>query len=121
MLQERIEGKWIASFRRVLKLNGVGSGTKVAVVAESQSRPVLRQLSEIALYDLGAEYFTVDLPTPPQTAPVPVKSTGASNAIANMRPVIEALKNVEVIVDVTVEGLLHAEEWTEIEGIRLLA
>jgi len=121
MLQERIEGKWIASFRRVLKLNGVGSGTKVAVVVESQSRPVLRQLSEIALYDLGAEYFTVDLPTPPQTAPVPVKSTGASNAIANMRPVIEALKNVEVIVDVTVEGLLHAEEWTEIEeaGTRL--
>ncbi len=76
----------------MLKLNGVGSGTKVAVVVESQSRPVLRQLSEIALYDLGAEYFTVDLPTPPQTAPVPVKSTGASNAIANMRPsVIEAL------------------------------
>ena len=116
MLQERPEGKWIASFRRVLKLNGVEAGTSVAIVAESQSRPVLRELSEIALYDLGAEFFTVDLPTPPQTAPVPVKSTGASNAIANMRPVIEALKAVEVIVDVTVEGLLHAEEWPEVEG-----
>jgi len=38
-----------------------------------------------------------------------------------MRPVIEALKQVEIIVDVTVEGLLHAEEWPEIEeaGTRL--
>ena len=26
MLQERPEGKWIASFRRVLKLNGIGEG-----------------------------------------------------------------------------------------------
>jgi 2,5-dihydroxypyridine 5,6-dioxygenase len=56
------------------------------------------------------------LPTPPQTAPVPVKSTGASNAIAGKRHVIEALKQVEVVVDITVEGLLHAEEWPEIEG-----
>jgi len=52
---------------------------------------------------------------------VPVKSTGASNAIAGKRHVIEALKQVEVVVDVTVEGLLHAEEWPEIEdaGARL--
>ena len=122
MLQERPEGKWIASFRRVLKLNGIEQGTSVAVVSESQSRPVLRELSELALYDLGAEFFTIQMPTPPQTAPVPVKSTGASNAIAHVRPVIEALKCVDVIVDVTVEGMLHAEEWPEIEdaGTRLL-
>ncbi len=121
MLQEIPEGKWIASFRRALKLNGVGPGTTVAVVAESQSRPVLQQLCSIALTDLEARFSTIVLPTPPQSAPVPVKSTGASNAIAGLRHVIEALKNVEVLVDVTVEGLLHAEEWPEIEasGTRL--
>lgn len=121
MLQEIPEGKWIASFRRVLALNGIAQGTSVAIVAESQSRPILRQLCEIALYELGASYATICLPTPEQTAPVPVKSTGASNAIAGKRHVIEALKAVEVIVDVTVEGLLHAEEWPEIEtaGARL--
>ena len=73
MLQDRLEGKWIASFRRVLTLNGVEEGTRVAIVSESQSRPVLRELCQVALYDLGAEFFTIDLPTPPQTAPVPVK------------------------------------------------
>jgi len=121
MLQERIEGKWIASFRRVMRLNGIGEGTPVAVVAETQSRPVIQHLAELALYDLGASYSTILLQTPEQTAPVPVKSTGASNAIQGMRHVVEALKLVDVVVDVTVEGLLHAEEWPEIEeaGTRL--
>ena len=121
MLQEIPEGKWIASFRRALALNGIGQGSQIAVVAETQSRPVLIQLCGLALFDLGAQYSTIVLPTPPQTAPVPVKSTGASNAIQNLRHVVEALKHVEVIVDVTVEGLIHAEEWPEIEaaGVRL--
>jgi len=122
MLQEVPEGKWLASFRRVLALNGIGKGTPVAIVAETQSRPVLMQLASLALYDLGARFSTILLPTPEQTALVPVKSTGASNAINGLRHVIESLKRVEVIVDVTVEGLLHAEEWPEIEeaGARLL-
>ena len=121
MLQEITEGKWVASFRRVLKLNGIGKGTDVAIVSESQSRPVLGQLCMLALYDLEANYSMIHLPTPEQTALVPVKSTGASNAIAGKRHVIEALKRVEVVVDVTVEGLIHSEEWPEIEeaGARL--
>lgn len=121
MLQEVVEGKWLASFRRVLALNGIGTGTRVAIVAETQSRPVLMQLAGLACYDLGAEYHTIVMPTPAQTAPVPVKSTGTSVAIQRNRAVIEALKRVEIIVDVTVEGLIHAEEWPEIEeaGTRL--
>lgn len=122
MMQEIVEGKWLEAFRRVLKLNGIGTGTQLAIIAESQSRPVLMQLAQLAAYDLGAEYSTIVLPTPKQTAPVPVKSTGACNAIQHKRHVIEALKNVEIIVDVTVEGLIHAEEWEEIEasGTRIL-
>lgn len=122
MLQERIEGKWLDAFRRVLALNGIGRGTPVAIVAETQSRPVLVQLSDLACHDLGAEYCMITMPTPPQTAPVPVKSTGTSWAIQHNRAVIEALKRVEVIVDCTVEGLIHAPEWPEIEeaGTRLL-
>ncbi|MDP2086349.1 MAG: peptidase M29 [Gemmobacter sp.] len=115
MLQERIEGKWLASFRRVLALNGIGAGTRIAIVSETQSRPVLVHLCELAAYDLGAEFCMICMPTPPQTAPVPVKSTGTSWALQGNRAVIEALKLVEVIVDCTVEGLIHAPEWPEIE------
>lgn len=123
MMQERIEGKWLAAFRRVLALNGIGQGTRVAILAETQSRPVLVHLAELAAGDLGAAFCIITMPTPTQTAPVPVKSTGTSWALQGNRAVIEALKKVEVIVDCTVEGIIHAPEWPEIEaagGTRLL-
>jgi 2,5-dihydroxypyridine 5,6-dioxygenase len=115
MLQERVEGKWLAAFRRVFALNGISKGTRIAILSETQSRPVLVHLSELAAYDLGAELCMIQMPTPRQTAPVPVKSTGTSWAIAGNRAVIETLKLVEVIVDCTVEGIIHAPEWPEIE------
>ena len=115
MLQERVEGKWLAAFRRVLALNGIGKGTKVAILSETQSRPVLVHLAELAAYDLGAEFCMIQMPTPVQTAPVPVKSTGTSWAIQGNRAVIEALKLCDIVVDCTVEGIIHAPEWPEIE------
>jgi len=122
MLQERIEGKWLAAFRRVFALNGIERGTSVALISETQSRPVLIHLSELALYDLGADFCMLQMPTPPHTAPVPVKGTGTSLAIAGNRAGIEAMKTVDVIVDCTVEGMIHAPEWPEIEksGTRIL-
>lgn len=122
MLQERVEGKFLASFRRVLALNGIGPNITVALVSETQSRPVLVHLAELALCDLGADFCMLVMPTPPQTAPVPVKGTGTSMAIRNNRAAIEAMKCCEVIVDCTVEGMIHAAEWPEIEsaGARLL-
>jgi len=122
MLQERIEGKWLASFRRVFALNGIVKGTTAALIYETQSRPVLAHLSELALYELGADFCMIKMPTPPQTAPVPVKGTGTSLAIQQNRAAIEAMKQCEIIIDCTVEGMIHAAEWPEIEstGARIL-
>ncbi|MEM6987504.1 MAG: peptidase M29 [Pseudomonadota bacterium] len=122
MLQERIEGKWLAAFRRVFALNGIAQGTTVALVSETQSRPVLVHLAELALYDRGAEFCMLCMPTPEQTAPVPVKGTGTSLAIAHNRAAIEAMKQCEVVVDCTVEGMIHSPEWPEVEasGARIL-
>ena len=116
MLQERIEGKWLAAFRRVFALNGIGAGTSIAILSETQSRPVLVHLCELAAFDVGATFCIIQMPTPPQMAPVPVKSTGTSWAVQGNRAVIEALKIVDVIVDCTVEGMIHAPEWPEIEA-----
>jgi 2,5-dihydroxypyridine 5,6-dioxygenase len=33
MLQDRIEGKWLAAFRRVFALNGIGPATAVAIIS----------------------------------------------------------------------------------------
>jgi 2,5-dihydroxypyridine 5,6-dioxygenase len=116
MLQERIEAKWIDAFARVFRLCDVKAGDAAAILSETQSRPVLTALSELALCALGARPFHVVMPTPPQRAPVPVRSTGASDALGDLGPVVSALGQAALVVDCTVEGLLHATELPRILG-----
>ena len=110
MLIERIEAKWIDAFAETFRLCSVTEGETAAVLSESQSRPVLVQLADLALQRLGARTFGVSVPTPPQRAPVPVRSTGASDAIGGLEPVVSALAAADFVADCTVEGLLHAPE-----------
>ena len=116
MLQERIEGKWIETFAAVFRRCDVTAGLPVAVLSETQSRPVNVTLAELALTALGARPFHVVVPTPPQRAGVPVRSTGASDALGGIKPVVSALGQAALVVDCTVEGLLHAPELPEILG-----
>ncbi|MEY4750484.1 MAG: hypothetical protein RIQ60_2698 [Pseudomonadota bacterium] len=119
----RIEAKWVDTFVEVFRLCGVQPGDACAVLSETQSRPVLVQLAELALARLGARWFHVVLPTPRQSAPVPVRSTGASDAIGRLQPVVAALAGSVFVADCTVEGLQHAVELPEIlrGGARVLA
>ncbi|KGD90775.1 peptidase M29 [Achromobacter sp. RTa] len=116
------EGKWISSFACNFAACGIGPGTEVALLCETQSRAANVMTARLALAQLGAACVTVEVPTPPQTEIVPVRSTGASDAIQHSRAVIAALSNVEVVVDCTVEGLLHAPELPQIlkSGARLM-
>ena len=118
----RLEAKWIDSFCEVFRLCGVQPGDACAILSETQSRPALVQLSELALARLGARWFHIVLPTPRQTAPVPVRSTGASDAIGRLQPVVAALAGSVLVVDCTVEGLQHAVELPQIlkGGARVL-
>ncbi len=119
----RIEPKWIDTFAEVFKLCGVQPGDACVVLSETQSRAAIAQLSELALARLGARWFHLVLPTPRQTAPVPVRSTGASDAIGGLGPVLQALAGSVFIADCTVEGLQHAPELPAIlkGGARVLA
>ncbi len=110
MMQQRIEAKWIDTFAQAFRLCGVQSGETAAILSETQSRPVNVQLAELALARIGAQVFHVVVRTPALTAPVPVRSTGASDAIGGMAPVIQALAGSGFVADLTVEGLLHAPE-----------
>ncbi len=122
MFSDRIEAKWIDMFHSVFELCDLSPGDTAAILSETQSRDLNVQLAELALGRLGVNTFHVTLTTPRQTAPVPVRSTGASNAIGNLEPVIAALKTSTIVVDCTVEGLLHAVELPRIleDGARLL-
>jgi 2,5-dihydroxypyridine 5,6-dioxygenase len=116
MLVERIEGKWIAAFVEVFGFCKVRAGDVVAILSETQSRPVNVQLAELALSQIGARVFHVVLPSRRLTAPVPVRSTGASDAVGGLEPVIAALAGASLVVDCTVEGMLHAPELPRILG-----
>lgn len=122
MLADRIEGKWIDAFARTFELCQVKPGEVVAILSETQSRALNVQLAELALLRLGARPFHVVVPTPPQSAPVPVRSTGASDAVQKLEPVVAALTASGMVVDLTVEGMLHAPELPAIlkGGARLL-
>ena len=118
-----LEGKWIDLFARVFRLNGVQPGDACAVLSETQTRPELPRLAELGLLQLGARPFHVVLPARPLAAPVPVRSTGASDAIGGLEPVVSALAASRFVADCTVEGLQHAAELPAIlkGGARVLA
>lgn len=122
MLVERVESKWIDAFATTFELCDVQPGDVCAVLSESQSRRVNVELSDLALQQLGARVFHVTIPSPRQKVPVPIRSTGASDAIGNLAPVIDALAGCVLVADCTVEGLLHAPELPAIlaKGARIL-
>jgi 2,5-dihydroxypyridine 5,6-dioxygenase len=113
-MSSAIEAKWVSCFRRAFELSGIGKGTLVAILSETLSRRVNVKLAELALLDLGARAFHVTMPTPPQAAPVPVRSTGASAALQRNPAAVRALSACEIVIDCTVEGLLHAPETPEL-------
>ena len=65
---------------------------------------------------LGAAVADVRMPTPVNPGPVPIRSTGASQALAGHRAAIAACATADFVVDCTAEGLLHAPELGEILG-----
>ena len=110
MLQEIIEPAWLAAFEAVLSRCALQPGDTVAVLAESQTRPVLAQLAQLAAARMGCNVFTVLVPTPFDPAGPVTRSTGASLALQQLGPVISALAGSTLVVDCTVEGLMHAPE-----------
>src|SRR5688500_18609463 len=110
-------------FEQVFRLCGVQAGDACAVLSQTQTRPELPQLSELALLRIGARPFHITLPGRPLAAPVPVRSTGASDAIGELAPVVQALAACVFVADCTVEGLQHAVELPRIlsGGARVLA
>jgi 2,5-dihydroxypyridine 5,6-dioxygenase len=113
MLQEIIEPAWVDAFEAVLARCALRSGDTVAVLSESQSRPVLPQLATLAAARLGCQTFEITVPTRFEAGP-PVRSTGASNALQQIAPVVAALAGSTLVVDCTVEGLMHSPELSAI-------
>jgi 2,5-dihydroxypyridine 5,6-dioxygenase len=122
MFVDRIEGKWIDAFCEIFERCAVKKGDTAAILSETQSRALNVHISELALLRIGARPFHVIVPTPRNPHPVPVRSTGASEAIDKLAPVVATLGQAGFVVDCTIEGLMHAPETSAIlkAGARIL-
>lgn len=110
MLQETIEPEWLDAFEAVLGRCGLQPGDTVAVLCESQSRPVLPELARLAAARRGAQVFSLLLPSTFASSQPVARSTGASAVLRQLAPVVSALAGSTLVVDCTVEGLMHAPE-----------
>lgn len=110
MLQERIEPGWIDAFEAMLRRCALQPGEVVAILGETQSRPVLIELAHLAAARLGARCFRLTLPSVFSDAAPVQRSTGACPAIQQLQPVIGALAASQLVIDCTAEGLMHAPE-----------
>ncbi|HET6829502.1 MAG TPA: peptidase M29 [Ramlibacter sp.] len=110
MLQETIETAWLQAFEQVLRRCALQAGDSVAVLSESQSRPILPGLARLAAARLGCRVFSVMLPSVFSEGLPVARSTGASTVIGQLAPVVSALAGITLVVDCRVEGLMHAPE-----------
>ncbi|MEP7111878.1 MAG: peptidase M29 [Ilumatobacteraceae bacterium] len=110
------EWRYITAFTAQFARCGLVDGEVVALLSESQSRPALVETARLAAQSLGGRVFDVVVPTPSSAHSLPIRSTGASQAIAGNAGVIAALSSADLVIDCTVEGLLHAPELGSILG-----
>ncbi len=116
MMIEQLEPKWIDCFEDFLRLSGVGDGDLIGVLAESQSRPVLVDLTEHALHRIGARAVRITVASPTLQDPLPVRSTGATYSYDAYPEIMQALGACSLVVDCTVEGLLHSKARQDLLG-----
>jgi 2,5-dihydroxypyridine 5,6-dioxygenase len=122
MFNDRIEAKWITAFEETFRACGVDGSTQAIILSETQSRDLNVHLAELALAGIGASFFHIKVPTGRPTAAPVLRSTGMSLALEGQEKATLALQSVDFVVDLTVEGLMHARQTAAIlkSGARIL-
>ena len=117
-----IESTWVRRYAEQFEACRLAPAETAVVLSETRSRPEIVQTARLALSLCGVDPVDVVVTTPPNPGPLPIRSTGASVALAANPAALGALANAEFIVDCTVEGLLHAPELGPIlaSGARVL-
>lgn len=117
-------GDLFSIFRKEMELCKVKQGEIVGIVSEAGTRSEYVQASWSAVRSLGAEVFQVTLPSTKRNYEhsVMIKGVAASTALHGLGPVVTALKETNMVIDLTIEGLIHAPQRTEIlnAGVRIL-
>jgi 2,5-dihydroxypyridine 5,6-dioxygenase len=114
----------IALFTREFELCRVKPGESIAIVTEPDSPGSYLVASIAALSAMGARPFQVMLPVWPERDDFPVvaRASGGCTLLRPFPEIVELLKKTGMVVDLTIEGLIHSPETDEIlkAGSRML-
>ena len=117
MLNDRIEAKWIDAFETTFRACKVDASQTAIILSETQSRDLNVHLAELALSRIGVPFYHLKVPTPRNTSPAILRSTGTCVALNGQEKAVAALASVDFIVDLTLEGLMHSPQTqTILEG-----
>ena len=118
-----IQKQWLDAFVSLFNLCKARGDEKIIVLIESHSRHVNIMLTELALQQLNLPFDITRTETRPATCAPIVRSTGASNVLDGEPHIVEALCNADFIIDLTVEGLMHAQPTSDIlkSGARIMS
>ena len=122
MLEDQIESGWVDAFAKVFDLCRIQQDETIVILAETQSRSLNVHLTELALGQLGLNGVKLTVPSPiASTGPI-IRSSGASVALSNQSWAVDALTHADVVIDLTLEGLMHAKETPAIlqSGARII-
>jgi len=105
-----VEPHWQDAFADLFARCRASADEDVVILAETQSRRINIHLAQAALAAMAVPAVTITVPSKP-AAPGPViRSTGASNALTGEDDVVARLRKADLVIDLTVEGLMHAPQ-----------
>ena len=118
----RIEPHWQAAFAGLFELCAARSSETITILAETRSRQLNLALARGALGDLQLAHDIVTVPSKAPSAGPIIRSTGASTALTGESDALARLCRSDLVIDLTVEGLMHAPETASIlkSGARIM-
>ena len=121
-MSDQAEWRWVNRYAEQFRACKLEPGQVAVLLYEAASRDRIVETARMALEMLGAAVADVRMPTPANPGPLPIRSTGASQALAGHRSAVAACAAADFVVDCTAEGLLHAPELGQIlaGGARVL-
>ena len=115
-MADQAEWRWVKRYAEQFRACELAKGEVAVLLYEAASSPRIVETARMALEMLGASVADVRMPTPSNPGPLPIRSTGASQALAGHRAAVAACATADFVVDCTAEGLLHAPELGDILG-----
>jgi len=114
MFTDRIESRWVQAFAHMFELCKMRKTENIVILRESQSRQLNVHITELALGQLGLSYFTIAVPTQQDLQGPIIRSSGATAALNGQDKAVFALQACDVVIDLTIEGLMHAPQTSSI-------